>query len=106
MAVGVIVNRKLSFDVRQRDISSNSYVQSVSKMGIVEICVDHQRIVAVLAMLLQELLAEPAFCCSEVVVDSEHVAHPKSPIEMIRLHGVRLPFDVRDELIQFEAIRV
>ena len=70
MTIGVVIRRKLSFDIRQRDISSNSDIHALGYFGNIEIHVIHDGIVSIglAAPIREQLLAENTLgCCIAII---------------------------------------
>src|ERR1700722_6349209 len=106
MAVGIVVGRKLSFNIGQRNVASDANVRALANVREVQVEIHHDRIEAILFpwRVPQQLLAEIALRRGETVVESPQPGKPESPIKMIRLYGVRLALDVEHFLIGFDGV--
>ena len=58
MCVRIVVRRQLRFDVRERNIAADSYVQPVGDLGKVQVDIGHYGVEPVGIVIAEQLLAE------------------------------------------------
>jgi hypothetical protein len=60
VATGVIVDCELGFNIRHRNVTAASDVESICNLRNIEVKIFHKGIKTTLAMVLKQLLTEPA----------------------------------------------
>src|SRR3974377_2097774 len=99
MAVGVIVGSELGLNIGQRNIASDANVHSIGNLSPVQIHVSHHRVVTVLVVLCQQLLAEIALRGGKAVIQSVQLREAESPVEMVDLNRIGNALNVKRGLL-------
>ena len=89
MGVQVVVGSKLRFDVWRRNVPPKFDDHSLGHVGDVHETIGFHRIEAVQTIVIQELSAKLSLRRRPAIIDAVHRRDAKSPVHVIRLHGVR-----------------
>src|SRR5262249_5211578 len=104
VAVGIVIGGQLRFDIRQRNIASDSHVQSIGDFWEIKVCVDHYGVESVGPVLCQKLVAENTHGGSEAIIQPINAGDAKPPVEMIFLNRVDKSLDIQCSLIELKGI--
>src|SRR5580698_10285562 len=106
MRVRIVIGRKLSLDIRQRNISTDADVHALCSMGNIEVDISHHRVVAVLVIAREKLLRKDTLGRRVTIVLSPDLSEAEAPVEVFSLDRVRKALDVENLLVRNNAIGI
>src|SRR6266852_4843605 len=104
MGVEVIARRHLSFDVGNGKESPDPYVHALRNLGKVKLAIERRHIVAIRAVLAQQLIAEDSLHDGVAIIEAIDVGDIESPVDAIPLRRIREPLDAENELIELDPV--
>ena len=104
MGIGVIVRRKLRFNVWQGYVAANTNIETLGDMRNINVDIIHDGVIPIFMIEFQQLLAKNSFGRGVAVVLPVKLRKAETPVHMVGLHRVWQALNIDHLLVRNDAV--